>query len=60
MTARPNPDPGYLDPDDERALRWELRSRMHRVLAELELRPVDFETVRRVLEDALEAVEAAT
>ena len=59
MTARPNPDPLYLEPEDERALRWELRGRMHAALQELEVRPVDWEAVRRLLEGAVEAIEAA-
>ncbi len=59
MTVRPNPDPLYLEPEDERALRWELRGRLHAVLQELELRPVDLEAVRRLLEGAVEAIEAA-
>jgi hypothetical protein len=45
---------------DEHDLRSELRGRLHAVLQELDLRPVDYDTVRTILEGAVEAIDAAT
>ena len=42
------------------SLRWELRGRLQAVLQELDLRPVDYDTVQTILEGAVEAIDAAT
>ena len=48
------------DDDGGDDLRWELRGRLHAVLQELDVRPVDFDVVQTILEGAVESIKAAT
>ena len=45
--------------DAEGDLRWELRGRLHAVLQELDVRPVEWDVVKTLLEGAVESIEAA-
>ena len=54
------PDGRIATPNDENDLRWQLRGRLHAVLQELDVRPVDWDVVSTLLAGAVEAVEAAT
>jgi len=41
-------------------LRWEIRGRLHAVLQELDVRPVNWDAVETILRGAVESIEAAT
>ena len=56
MQGDPTEAPGCDDPEHD--LCWELRGRLHAVLQELDLRPIDLDVVKTLLEGAVEAIEA--
>ena len=54
------PDSRIATLDAEHDLRWELRGRLHAVLQELYVPPVDWDVVQTLLEGAVEEIQAAT